>query len=227
MRTYELAPIAQSIQKLLRGLQSAFERQRQFAGDAAHELKTSVALLKSRLQLLTMRRRSAEQYEKGAEELLVDIQRMEDLIKQMLTLVRMEEVPAAPGEAVDLGSAVRETAQRLEPIAEVKHVALRVETEEAPPVAMGVGEASTLASNLIINALQHSPAAAHVSVSVRPCKAGTEFRVVDEGGGIPEDALPHVFDRFYRADSSRSRESGGTGLGLAICKAIVERAGEK
>jgi signal transduction histidine kinase len=99
-----------------------------------------------------------------------------------------------------------------------------VDAEAASPVAVEGGDAGVLVSNLLLNALQHSPAESQVEVSVRACPAGTELRVTDHGEGISESALPHVFERFYRADASRSRQSGGAGLGLAICKAIVERA---
>ena len=224
LRARELAPIANSIKRLLLGLQRAFERQRQFTGDAAHELKTSVALLKSSLQLLTMRKRTAEQYEEGAQELLADMQRIQGLIEQMLTLARVEEAPQAPGQEIDLSSVVKSVANRLQPLAQVKKTTINVNAEAASRVAMESGDAGVLVSNLLLNALQHSPAASFVAVSVRACAAGTELRVTDQGEGISESDLPHVFARFYRADASRSRQSGGAGLGLAICKAIVERA---
>jgi signal transduction histidine kinase len=81
-----------------------------------------------------------------------------------------------------------------------------------------------LCSNLVMNALQHSPAHSVLVVSVRCAGSGTELRVADRGEGIPPEALPYLLDRFYRVDASRSRQSGGTGLGLAICKAIVDRS---
>jgi signal transduction histidine kinase len=227
LHSRELAPMANSIKKLLHGLHRAFDRQRQFTGDAAHELKTSIALLRSSLQLLTMRKRTAEDYEKGAKGLLDDIQRIQELIDQMLALARIEEAPTAPTQKIDLSSVVREVARRLQPIAEAKKVIVDVRSEAENFVVMESGDAGVLASNLILNAVQHSPVECHVIVSVLPCAEGMELRVTDKGEGIPEDALPHVFERFYRADASRSRHSGGAGLGLAICKAIVERASGK
>jgi signal transduction histidine kinase len=224
LRARELAPIANSIKRLLFGLQRAFERQRQFTGDAAHELKTAVALLKSGLQLLTMKKRTTAQYEEGVQDLLVDIRRIQGLIDQMLTLARVEETRQAPAVEVDLSSVVKLVATRLQPLAEVKKITLSMKAEAANPVSMQSGDAEVLVSNLLLNALQHSPAESFVTVSVRACAGGAELRVTDQGEGISESALPHVFERFYRADASRSRESGGAGLGLAICKAIVERA---
>jgi signal transduction histidine kinase len=223
----ELAPMANSIKMLLYGLHRAFDRQRQFTGDAAHELKTSIALLRSSLQLLTMRKRTAEEYECGAENLLIDIQRIQELIEQMLALARIEEAPTATAQEIDLSSVVKTVVQRLKPISETSKIAIEVHSETANFVVMDSSDADVLASNLIFNAVQHSPMHALVTVSVLSCDKGTELRVADKGEGIPEEALPHVFERFYRADVSRSRHSGGAGLGLAICKAIVDRANGK
>jgi signal transduction histidine kinase len=224
LRTAELAPIARSIEELLKGLRQSFERQRQLTGDAAHELKTSIAVLKSSLQLLAMSPRTTQQYEYGLESLLMDTERMEDLANRMLTLARLEEAPVEQGEASELHSAVRTIAERLLPLAELKQVRLDVRGGESGKVAMQADDAEVLCSNLILNALQHSPPQGCVTITLDSRDAVTELRITDRGEGIPEAALPHVFDRFYRADRSRSRDSGGAGLGLSICKAIVDRS---
>jgi signal transduction histidine kinase len=224
LHTSELAPIALSIEGLLNGLRQSFERQRQLTGDAAHELKTSIAVLKSSLQLLTLSPRTTGQYEAGLEGLLVDTERMEDLATRMLALARLEESPMESNQSSDLQSAVQSVADRLRPLAQLKQVSLEVSTGEARNVAMQPDDAEVLCSNLIMNALQHSLPAGRVCALIQTRDGVTELRVTDQGEGIPGAALPHVFDRFYRADRSRSRNSGGAGLGLSICKAIVERS---
>ena len=224
LRTSELAPIALSIQVLLKGLQQSFERQRQLTGDAAHELKTSIAVLKSSLQLLSMAPRTVEQYEAGLEGLLLDCERMEELISRMLMLARLEESPLEKNASCDLQSILRKVTERLQPLAELKQVVLEIREGEARFVAMLPDDADVLCSNLIVNALQNSGPYRRVRAVVQAHDGVTELRVEDQGEGIPESALPHVFDRFYRADRSRSRASGGAGLGLSICKAIVERS---
>jgi signal transduction histidine kinase len=224
LRTTELAPIALSIEELLKGLHQSFERQRQLTGDAAHELKTSIAVLKSSLQLLSMSPRTAPQYEAGLEGLLIDTERMEDLATRMLALARLEEAPVESNESSDLQLVVSTVAERLRPLADLKQIALEVEDGEARTVALAPNDAEILCSNLIMNALEHSLPTQRISATVRAHNGVTEFRVMDQGEGIPAAALPHVFERFYRADRSRSRNSGGAGLGLSICKAIVERS---
>jgi signal transduction histidine kinase len=224
LRTAELAPIALSIEELLKGLHQSFERQRQLTGDAAHELKTSIAVLKSSLQLLSMSPRTALQYEAGLEGLLVDTERMEDLATRMLALARLEEAPVESNESSDLQVVVRTVAERLRPRADLKQVVLQIGDGEVCTIPMQANDAEVLCSNLMMNALEHSLPAKRVSTIVRRRDGLIEFRVTDEGEGIPPADLAHVFERFYRADRSRSRNSGGAGLGLSICKAIVERS---
>jgi signal transduction histidine kinase len=115
-------------------------------------------------------------------------------------------------------------AERLRPLAELKKVLLQISAVETRKVALQADDAEVLCSNLMVNALQHSSPASRVSAIVQTRGGVTELRVTDQGEGIPEAALPHVFERFFRVDRSRSRNSGGAGLGLSICKAIVERA---
>lgn len=225
LRTSELAPIALSIEKLLDGLHYAFERQRQLTGDAAHELKTSIAVLKSSLQLLAMNPRTAEQYQAGLDDLITDTERMEQLSFRMLALARLEEAPVDPLSQCDLACSLRLVADRMSAVAQQKGIALTIDAEESGEVRLPGDDAETLCSNLIMNALQYTASGGRVSASVVIQVGAAVLRVADNGEGIPADALPHVFERFYRADSSRARSSGGAGLGLSICKAIAERAG--
>jgi signal transduction histidine kinase len=224
LRTTELAPIALSIEKLLDGLHQSFEQQRRLTGDAAHELKTSIAVLKSSLQLLAMNPRTPEQYQAGLDELITDTERMEQLSLRMLALARLEEAPVDPLSECDLGCSLSAVADRMRAVAKQKDITLTVDAEGGN-VRLPGDDAETLCSNLIMNALQHTPSGGHVSASVVAQDGSLSLRVQDDGEGIPADALPHVFERFYRADTSRARTSGGAGLGLSICRAIAERAG--
>lgn len=225
LRTKELAPIAISMEKLLDGLHQAFERQRRLTGDAAHELKTSIAVLKSGLQLLAMNPRTAEQYQSGLDDLITDTERMEQLSQRMLALARLEEAPADLLSECDLAYALQAVAARTRAVAERQRITLTIQAENTGDVRMPGDDAETLCSNLIMNAIEHTPSGGHVTASIAAAGGGLVLRVRDDGEGIPADAVPHVFERFYRADSSRARASGGAGLGLSICKAIAERAG--
>ena len=223
LQTRELAPIALAIRALLSDLKAAFERERQFTGDAAHELKTSAAILKSSLQLLSMRQRSPAEYADGLNTLLLDLERMEDLITRMLTLTRIREAPLAPPSATDLQQLVHSLAQRFQPIADNHTLSLQVQTPSPALALIDEEDAEILCSNLLMNALQHSPRGGEVLIILNQTDTFVQFSVLDHGAGIPTEALPHVFERFFRADVSRSRRSGGAGLGLATCKAITDR----
>ncbi len=225
--TKELAPLTEAMQAVLMRLRQAFEEQQRFVGDAAHELKTGVALVKSSLQLLSMKPRTQPEYVAGLERTLADCQRMEAMVAQMLTLARIEQgAPAASEAAVaDIVSLLKETTAELDAMAELKHV--KIVLDEAgveQRLAVEPEQFKLLCSNVLMNAVQHSPAGSEVHVLAgKEEDFGTiEFR--DHGDGIGAAELPYVFERFSRGDPSRSRHSGGTGLGLAICKAIVDRA---
>jgi signal transduction histidine kinase len=216
----ELAPLTVALESVLSGLERSFMQQRRFVGDAAHELKTAVAVLKSSLQLLTLKQRTALEYERGIDRCQLDCDRLEEAVTKMLVLARLETRPTLPssGFATDLTGILRHVAQQFESMAELKRQ--RILVSAASPVMVDVDpeQLQLLCSNLLLNALQHSPGGAAIRAVVRQ---DGELAIEDDGDGIATQDLPHVFDRFYRGDLSRSRNTGGTGLGLSICKAIV------
>jgi signal transduction histidine kinase len=229
-QTLELAPLVVALEDVLTGLERSFQQQRRFVGDAAHELKTNVAVVKSSLQLLSMRPRTATEYENGLERCLLDCQRMEEMVAQMLTLARVEEAPKRPsGEAVtDSLAALNEVILELETMAQAREIPVLVHSEEAveyqpPMIRIEPEQFKLLCSNLLMNAIQHSPAGSLIRVEVRTSDDAAKIEIRDEGDGIDAADLPYIFERFSRSDPSRSRNTGGTGLGLAICKAIVDR----
>jgi signal transduction histidine kinase len=219
----ELAPLTNALETVLTGLEHAFMQQRRFVGDAAHELKTAVAVLKSSLQLLTLKQRTALEYEHGIERCQLDCERMEETVAKMLTLARAETNSASTKLAADLADVLRQVSQQFESMAELKHLKIVLLAEEPVLVDVDPEQLQLLCSNLLLNALQHSPAGAAVRAAVQQDGTSAELAIEDAGEGIAPEDLPHVFERFYRGDPSRSRNTGGTGLGLAICKAIASR----
>jgi signal transduction histidine kinase len=219
----ELAPLTTAIETVLTGLERAFMQQRRFVGDAAHELKTAVAVLKSSLQLLTLKQRTALEYEQGIERCQLDCERLEETVAKMLTLARAETNSASPKMAADLADVLRQVSEQFESMAELKHLKIVLSAEEPVWVDVDPEQLQLLCSNLLLNALQHSPAGSAIRAVVQQDGTHAELAIEDAGEGITPEDLPHVFERFYRGDPSRSRNTGGTGLGLAICKAIASR----
>ena len=229
IRTWELAPLASALEDAIVRLQGSFAQQRRFVSDAAHELKTAVAVVKSSLQLINMRQRTPGEYEAGIELSLADCQRMEEIVARMLMLARVEHLSGtsygAGSGSTDLVASLRTTVEQLHSVAELRRVTLAFTAPPPIMVALPPEECSLLCSNLLLNALQHSLPHTAVRLALSVQSGWVEFRVEDEGDGIEPALLPHVFERFSRGDPSRSRNTGGTGLGLAICKAIVDKAG--
>lgn len=229
--TPELAPLTTAMENVLQRLERSFTQQRTFVSDAAHELKTAVAVVKSSLQLLGLRQRTPQEYQAGLNRSLADTQRLEELVAKMLTLARVEDSGATSGPqpATDMAECARRTVADMQTVADLH--SLHVETEIPAGVQVNVPlnheDCSLLLSNLLLNALQHSPpgSTVHLRATLKHQPDTVEFRVEDHGEGIDSAAIPHVFERFYRGDPSRTRSTGGAGLGLAICKAVVERAG--
>jgi signal transduction histidine kinase len=227
MATRELAPLAAALGSVLVGLKESFEQRDRFVSDAAHELKTSVAVVKSSLQLLTMRQRTVAEYANGLERTEADCARMEAIVGKMLLLARLED-RAAPGienaEESDVVGVLRGVVEELGPLAEARGVRLVLGDGEVK-VRAGVEDLRLLCENLVENAIQHSEVGGEVTLSVERRERMARLEVVDRGCGIAAEDMPHVFERFYRGDPSRSRATGGTGLGLAICRAIVSGLG--
>lgn len=227
MSTRELGPLARTFQRVLKDLEYSFMQQRRFVSDAAHELKTAVAVVQSSIQVLGMKPRSVEEYQSGLERCHADSVRMEEIVSKMLALARQErEVGIEKASiATDLAVCLGNTEGKLSSVAALGGVTVTVARLDSAMVPITNEDGEILCSNLLLNAIQHSERGSEVAVSVMQQGGWVEMRIEDKGSGIEPEALRFVFERFYRSDPSRTRKTGGTGLGLAICKAIVDRAG--
>ena len=223
LQVRELRPLAGVLAETVLRLRESFAKEHRFVGDAAHELKTAIAVVRSSVQVLMLRQRTVSEYKTGLERILEDNQRVETLVAQMLQLARLEENSSAPTQETDLNQVAVSVGTRLLSIAEESGVTVLIDGSSVPPVRIGLDSADILISNLLLNAIQHSNPGRSVRLSTR---LGSPEEVIleveDEGIGISPEALPHIYERFFREDFSRSRETGGAGLGLAICKSIVD-----
>ena len=220
----ELSVLARALEDATQRLEDAFVRQQVFVHDAAHELKTAVTIVKSSLQLLASRPRTAREYARGLETCQDDCARMEELVQRMLQLARFEREPQAKTTGCDVAEVARDVAAQMERIAEIRQVKLTVEAPSSLTALLSEDACSSLVANLMLNAVQYTPAGG--SVMTRVVAASTVLlEISDTGRGIAAEDLPHLFERFWRGDSSRARTTGGVGLGLAICKAIVDACG--
>jgi signal transduction histidine kinase len=223
----ELEPLVTALEGVILRLERSFGQQRIFVSDAAHELKTSVAVVKSSIQLLSMKERTSAEYQAGLERCQMDCLRMEELVQRMLTLAMVEEgdLKQRVAEDVAVMSVVREVMEDLATTAQLRGVRLERCGDEALRAAINRDRWKTVCTELLQNAIQHSPQGEAVAVEATVHGDRVTVLVRNAGEPIAVEMLPHLFDRFYRGDPSRARSTGGTGLGLAICKAVVEQAG--
>ncbi|HYA25050.1 MAG TPA: ATP-binding protein [Terriglobales bacterium] len=228
----ELRPLTDSMTKMLARLERSFVQQKEFLGNAAHELKTPLAVVKSTLQSLLQRPRSTEEYQKGLEHSLEDLQRLEQLLQWMLRLARAEQW--AHGalrrdlQMIDVSATCEEAVERVRHLAAERGMTIQLAKNGQVPLRADPEDLQLVWSNLLENAVRYSPEGGLVEMQVTTANGGpAQVTVEDHGAGIPADELPHIFDRFYRGDPSRNRATGGFGLGLAIAKALVEAYGGK
>lgn len=226
--TAELAPLTAAMDRMLATLERAFTSQREFVTNAAHELKTPIAVIKSTLQLALQRPRTADEYQRELQNALEDVARLETLTHSMLRLARAEQVQSGQRtdlQTVDLAVSCEASAERWRPIADAKSIIIEVQSEGAPQVKGDPDDLEIIWNNLIDNAIRYSPTGGKVRMSIVRKNGSAFIEVEDQGPGICEQDLQSIFDRFHRSDASRSRETGGYGLGLAISKAMVEAYG--
>jgi signal transduction histidine kinase len=223
----ELEPLVAALEGVVLRLERSFGQQRIFVSDAAHELKTSVAVVKSSIQLLSMKERTSAEYQIGLERCQMDCLRMEELVQRMLTLAMVEEGDLKQRliEDVAVMSVVHEVMEDLATTAQLRGVRLECSGEETIRAAINRDRWKTVCTELLQNAIQHSPQGDVVAIEATIDGDMVTVVVRNAGEPIAVEMLPHLFDRFYRGDPSRARSTGGTGLGLAICKAVVEQAG--
>lgn len=220
----ELSVLARALEGATQRLEDAFVRQQVFVHDAAHELKTAVTIVKSSLQLLASRPRTAREYARGLETCQDDCSRMEELVQRMLQLARFEREPQVKTTGCDVAEVARDVAAQMERIAEIRQVKVTVEAPPSLTALLSEDACSSMLANLMLNAVQYTPAGGMVTTRVLAAQT-VMVEVSDTGRGITPEDLPHLFERFWRGDNSRARTTGGVGLGLSICKAIVDGCG--
>jgi two-component system, OmpR family, sensor histidine kinase SenX3 len=198
---------------------------RDFVANASHELKTPAAAIQAAAE--TIRSAASDDPQavpRFARQLELDAYRLSRIVADLLDLSRLE-TGSDLSERLRLHTVVREEAQRFREAAAESGLTLTVDAPDVPPVRGAARDLALLVRNLIDNAIRYTKAGGNVSVRVAAAEDHVQLTVSDEGVGIPSRDLPRVFERFYRVDRARSRDTGGTGLGLAIVKHVTENHG--
>jgi two-component system OmpR family sensor kinase len=218
----ELGQLANLLNSTFSRLEAAFAQQKQFTADAAHELRTPLAVIISETQTALQRPRSAEEYRETVEACLETAQRMRALTHALLELARFDAgQEQIVREGFDLAEIARKCAADAEKIARDRNIRIIADLNPAP----ANGDPDRIAqvvTNLVANAIHYNKSAGEVHVATRAENGSAILTVKDTGQGIAAEALPHIFERFYRVDPSRTHGAGHSGLGLAISKAIID-----
>ncbi len=224
----ELASLASTFNQMLDGLEESFERISRFSTDIAHDLRTPVNNIRGEAEVVLARARSADEYRDVIESCLEEAVRLSDLIGDLLFLARAESpLTQLRRERVNVGELLGGVREYYEASAADGGILLTTKVGDKPVVAeLDRTLLQRAVGNLVSNALTHTPRGGVVVLGTNIDFSNADFsririEVSDTGVGIPPEALPRVFDRFFRVDSSRSQGSGGTGLGLAIVQSIA------
>ena len=221
----ELGRLADVLNSTFARLESAFNNQARFTSDASHELRTPVSTILLQAQTALSRERASSEYRETLEACQRAAQRMRQLIESLLALARLDagQEPLRRDEC-DLSAIVARSIELIRPLATSRGITIQIALSKA----LCRGDATRLAQvsdNLLSNAVDYNRAGGEIQIWTENGQGMVTLIVTNTGAGIAAEDLPHIFERFYRADKARTGNGGHSGLGLAITKAIVQAHG--
>lgn len=217
----EVGRLAATFDRMLSRLDEAFRRERQFTADASHELRTPLAAMQAILDVIHEKRRTPDEYEQALDDIAEEAARLQSLTQALLLLARGDLETGASFEPVDLSTLLHDVIASLRPLAEAKGLTLSCTSTDQLNVIGDTDGLIRLFLNLLDNAIKFT---GQGQITIRASRSSNNVAIIevtDTGIGISPEHLPHIFDRFYRAETSRT--SPGTGLGLSIAREIVRQ----
>jgi len=228
----ELDHLSHTLNMLLDRIANFLEKRKDFLANAAHELRTPLAALRSTAEVALRSPRTSLEYQELIGTIVEECQSLEVLVNQLLLLAETEsetETILLSGESIDLGELIKKSYEMFIGVAESRSIDLHLQVVQVVKVKGNRHHLRQVVNNLIDNALKFTPEGGSVSLTIDKATGDSKaiFTVKDTGVGIAEEEKPRLFDRFYRGERSRRRDSltRGTGLGLSICRAIVDGHG--
>ena len=222
----ELDALADAFNDVVARLEQAVGEMRQFSAAMAHELRTPLAVIRGEIELSLRQAAVPDEHRRRMESQLEEIDKLARLVTQLLTLVQAEagEIPLAR-EPVDLAALCASVVDAVEPVAHARDIRLTCRRSDEVMISADRGWMERLLLNLLDNAIKFTPSGGTITASVTREGDAAKLTVRDTGIGMAADVLPHLFERFYRADSARSSHTDGAGLGLSLVKWIATRHG--
>jgi heavy metal sensor kinase len=222
----ELERLSVSLNHMIARLEDAIRGSKQFVADASHELRTPLTVMRAELESLVQNGRLERDTREALGSVLEEVGRLGEIVESLFSLSRLDAGDAGGGwQRLDLAELAATTAGQMSLLATDKEISLSCDAAAAVAVEGDRARLKQVIVNLLDNAIKYTARGGRIALSVRREGAWALLEVTDDGVGIPSEALPHVFKRFFRVDSSRSREAGGAGLGLSIVKSICSAHG--
>jgi len=219
----ELTSLADTVNELLSRLDRSFETMRRFVQDASHELRTPLAVIRGEADVALSRERTAAEYRESLATIQQESQRLSRLVDDLLNLARADAGRVQLRvEDLYLNDLLAECCRSVQPLAAARQIDLQCRCAEDVPFRGDEGLLRRMVANLLDNAIRYTPPGGKVQASLEAQGPDVRIRIADTGIGIAPEASERVFERFYRADESRSRQQDGFGLGLSIVKWIAE-----
>ena len=219
----EYAMFAEEFNKLTDRLQESEEMQRQFVSDASHELKTPLASIKLLSDSILQNEMDADTMREFVADIGSEAERLNRMSQKLMMLSRREDSAGPEHEVVDVGDVVSRVFRMLVPLADDRQIDLTGSWKRGCTVLSMEDDVYQIIFNLVENGIKYNQPQGSVHVSLEKTADDVTISVEDTGFGIPEEALGHIFERFYRVDKARSRQAGGSGLGLSIVRELVQR----
>ncbi|MCP4116969.1 MAG: HAMP domain-containing histidine kinase [Desulfobacteraceae bacterium] len=222
----ELGNLAATLNRMIARLERAFERQKEFTGDASHELRAPLSIIQAEATLALRKERPPGEYRKALEVISSEADHMASLTNQLLELARADSGKEKyMFETLELAEFMKEVCSDMAILCQEKGLVLKLDLPEQSWISGDQKSLRRLMYNILNNAIRYTDHDGTIGVVLQKKHDAVMISVSDTGIGITEDQLTFIYERFYRADKARSRSEGGSGLGLAICKHIVDRHG--
>jgi len=222
----ELERLSHSLNRMIARLDDAFKNSKRFVADASHELRTPLTILRGELENLIENTSLHPDLREQLGSLLEEVERLGKIVEQMFALSRLDAGEAqTEWTRFDLAELAKTTAEQMNLLAEDKGIDIVCVAGREVPVEGDRARLKQVVVNLLDNAIKYTPTKGTIQLRVNTVNGHAFLEVADNGIGIPPDALPHVFERFYRVDQTRSGDSGSAGLGLSIVKSICTAHG--
>lgn len=219
----EIDLLGREFNELAERLNSSEQRRRQFVSDASHELKTPLASIKLLSDSILQNEMDIDTQREFIGDIGREADRLGRLSQKLLTLTKLDSAVEEEREVIDIARTARKVVRMLRPLAELRGISIDMTFESGCTVMAVEDDFYQIVFNLAENAIKYNHDGGWVGLWIQREKENVELRIEDNGAGIPEESLEHIFERFYRVDKARSRAAGGAGLGLSIVHDMVRR----